>query len=103
VRPEREANEPDRYPASCYRDRRVATGSLAGCAAVSSDDEVEWRRREALMQTYSVGEVVLMEWQGWLKAFRVVEVLEGDSTNVEYRLELLDTDSSDPGWIRPAS
>lgn len=52
------------------------------------------------MLLYQVGEIVLLEWQGWLKAFRVVEVYELDDT-VEYKLELVEADN--PGWVRPGS
>lgn len=54
---------------------------------------------------YDVGEVVLMEWQGWLKAFKVVEVIAVDAAigEYDYKLEMLDEHSDSPGWIRPGS
>jgi hypothetical protein len=53
---------------------------------------------------YRVGETVLMNYQGWLKAFRVVgahEVLEGDVVHVEYQLQMLEMEGSSE-WQKPA-
>ena len=55
---------------------------------------------------YRVGEVVLLQWHGWLKAFRVVEVnseKHGDIESVEYKLAMveLEKDSHLYQWKRP--
>jgi hypothetical protein len=58
---------------------------LADCAAMSD-------------RPYRVGEIVLMEYQGWLKAFRVVGAqIEGDI--IEYTLSMLELENQ---WKRPA-
>jgi hypothetical protein len=42
--------------------------------------------------SYHIGEVVLMEWHGWLKAFRVVAAHTVSETEVEYRLAMLEVE-----------
>jgi hypothetical protein len=41
---------------------------------------------------YTVGEVVLLEWQGWLKAFRVAAA-NTNGNEVTYMLEMVDNTS----------
>lgn len=48
--------------------------------------------------SYQVGEIVLMEWNGWLKAFRVVGAREIDDTHVEYQMAMIERDAQ---WSRP--
>jgi hypothetical protein len=48
---------------------------------------------------YAVGEVVLMEWHGWLRAFRIVEV---DEERNEYTMQMVELGGT-PGWTRPGS
>jgi hypothetical protein len=53
---------------------------------------------------YRVGETVLMNYHGWLKAFKVVgahQVLENDVVTVEYQLQMLEFEGS-PQWQKPA-
>lgn len=57
------------------------------------------------MTTYRVGEVVMMNWQGWLTVFRVVEVhreVHGDVETIEYRLAMVALEKGVPQWQRPA-
>lgn len=51
---------------------------------------------------YRVGEIVMMNYGGWLKAFRVVGMrTEGDT--VEYTLGMLELENGPQGrWKRPA-
>lgn len=52
--------------------------------------------------SYQVGEVLLMEHHGWLKAFRVVKAEQVSDTEIEYGLALLELeDKNAPGWIQP--
>ena len=54
---------------------------------------------------YRVGEMVLMNWHGWLKAFTVVKVdshMEGDVEHVEYTMSMLDKDAHLYQWQKPA-
>ena len=48
--------------------------------------------------SYQVGEVLLMEHNGWLKAFRVVAARQVDEEYVQYDLRMLENDSQ---WKRP--
>ena len=52
-----------------------------------------------MQRDYRVGEVVLMQWRGWLKAFRVARV-HRDGAEIEYTLALLGMEN-EPGWIKP--
>lgn len=45
---------------------------------------------------YHVGEIVLLEWHGWLKAFRVVGVHQVDEEHVSYDLRMLDHPAEKP-------
>jgi hypothetical protein len=47
------------------------------------------------MMGYQIGEVVLMEWNGWLKAFRVV-----GAQQVQYQMAMLEMENG-PQWSRP--
>jgi hypothetical protein len=51
---------------------------------------------------YRVGEIVLMDWRGWLKAFKVVAVhsvlTEGDVETVEYQMAMVETEQQ---WTKP--
>jgi hypothetical protein len=51
---------------------------------------------------YRVGEIVLMQWHGWLKAFRVVEARMVAEGQIEYTLAMLGMESSYQ-WQKPAS
>lgn len=51
--------------------------------------------------SYQVGEVVLMEHHGWLKAFRVVSAKQVNDHEIEYQMALLGLEN-EPGWIKPA-
>ena len=53
------------------------------------------------MKTYQIGEVVLMNWHGWLKAFRVTGINEVDENQVEYRMEMIPVEKDAPQWTRP--
>ena len=56
------------------------------------------------VRQYRVGEIVLMDYQGWLKAFRVVAVhseMRGDVESVEYTLAMVEMENQ-PGWQKPA-
>jgi hypothetical protein len=53
---------------------------------------------------YRIGETVLMNYHGWLRAFRVVGVhsqILGDMEHIEYQLQMLGMENS-PGWQKPA-
>ena len=52
------------------------------------------------MNPYQVGEIVLMNWQGWLKAFRVVGVREIDDEHIEYQMAMLEMEHDRPAWTR---
>jgi hypothetical protein len=68
----------------------VAAGDLAVRAAMSD-------------RLYRTGEIVLMNYHGWLKAFRVVavhSVMQGDVESTEYQLQMLEMENQ-PGWQRP--
>jgi len=57
-----------------------------------------------MSRNYRVGEIVLMDYQGWLKAFRVVKVdshTEGVVESVEYTLAMVEMENQ-PGWTKPA-
>ena len=62
------------------------------------DDEAEWRRREAALMSYQVGEVLLMEYNGWLKAFKVVGARQVSESEIEYQLSMLELEQQ---WKRP--
>jgi hypothetical protein len=48
---------------------------------------------------YRVGEIVMLEFRGWLKAFRVVGAhLEGET--IEYQLEMVEQ-AGGPAWKQP--
>ena len=49
---------------------------------------------------YRVGEILLLEFQGWLKAFQVVRVYPVGDGSVEYVLTMCEREDS-PEWTRP--
>jgi hypothetical protein len=49
---------------------------------------------------YHPGETVLLEYQGWLKAFRVVRAYGVGDGSVEYVLTMCERGDG-PEWIRP--
>jgi hypothetical protein len=51
--------------------------------------------------SYQIGEVLLMEHHGWLKAFRVVKAEQVDRDTIEYGLALLELEKDAPEWIQP--
>jgi hypothetical protein len=50
--------------------------------------------------SYQIGEVVLMEHQGWLRAFRVVGAHQDDDEHITYNLVPLQLEHG-PQWIKP--
>jgi len=50
--------------------------------------------------SYQVGEVVLMEHNGWLKAFRVVGAHQVGENEIQYDLTMLEMENG-PQWVRP--
>ena len=54
-----------------------------------------------MRRPYRVGEIVLMDYQGWLKAFRVVKVQRDEGERaVEYTLAMVEMENQ-PGWTKP--
>ena len=52
---------------------------------------------------YRVGEVVLLEWHGWLKAFRVLEARMIDEEHIEYQMGMVEMEpGAPPAWKKPA-
>lgn len=47
---------------------------------------------------YRPGEIVLLQWHGWLKAFRVIGAQVFDDQTVEYRMEMVE---DKPEWTKP--
>lgn len=48
---------------------------------------------------HQIGETLLMNWNGWLTAFRVIGVRQVED-QIEYRLSMLETDNG-PQWTKP--
>jgi hypothetical protein len=54
------------------------------------------------MRPYQVGEIILMEWYGWLKVFQVQSVTLVDEDHVEYGLTMVGNTGTGVGWIKPS-
>jgi hypothetical protein len=50
---------------------------------------------------YQIGEVVLMNWHGWLKAFRVIAIREVTENEVVYEMAMVELEKDAPQWTRP--
>jgi hypothetical protein len=48
---------------------------------------------------YRIGETVLMDYNGWLKAFRVVGI-ERDGPYITYTMSMLELEGG-PRWVKP--
>lgn len=55
-----------------------------------------------MTRPYQIGEVVLLQWQGWLKAFRVVGARKVSDVEIEYQMTMLNAEEqSAPQWTKP--